>query len=552
MGVKRAREEPLSAGVHRKRQRNRDARSIATQSASQSLRQGALPIQDFLNARRFEIRALRDSMRKSRESSVQRAFQSLPRYLRRRAASHNPKRVPKRLRSRARAEIDDADGGASKNKRVPFKRKRGRRETIRKLAQLRERKVEEQTERLEGTPLPAFKATEGGRFCKRQRNKTWLPSHLWTSKRAHMLTRWGYALPQSPNEKTYRSTHRASKAKGVIIFDTSYMCTLILQGRAAHIASLLDDLTRSKEAGGLRARRGTRAVEAHAFNKTYLCPISVLWDGSSTDTHARVQLRLHPTAFASVWQVLVLMRKEKQLYLVRIIDARFSLGSIELVGPMAINTLLTVLKSNADDEHTRVFKSLHGLLPKEVPANVVLPLLVRDSRRQFPPRPITEPAKSHNKHLNEWPIQGPSSQLFLVDQIDQCNRSRPSQSDIDKSKSELPNDTIPVLLTRTRLGFCLQAPWATITDFWYSFNHIPHVRFGGVQEYKQVHYESSVPHFPTDFPGTHAGNAEAKHLRDELQVAHLRRPPAKRQNWDKSIDGKPELGDPFACDWYFL
>lgn len=34
-----------------------------------------------------------------------RTFQSLPRHLRRRAASHNPKRVPKRLRSRAAAEV---------------------------------------------------------------------------------------------------------------------------------------------------------------------------------------------------------------------------------------------------------------------------------------------------------------------------------------------------------------------------------------------------------------------------------------------------------------
>jgi ribonuclease P/MRP protein subunit POP1 len=34
-----------------------------------------------------------------------RAFQSLPRHLRRRAASHNPRRVPKRYRSRAAAEV---------------------------------------------------------------------------------------------------------------------------------------------------------------------------------------------------------------------------------------------------------------------------------------------------------------------------------------------------------------------------------------------------------------------------------------------------------------
>jgi ribonuclease P/MRP protein subunit POP1 len=34
-----------------------------------------------------------------------RAFQSLPRHLRRRAASHNPRRVPKRLRDKATFEV---------------------------------------------------------------------------------------------------------------------------------------------------------------------------------------------------------------------------------------------------------------------------------------------------------------------------------------------------------------------------------------------------------------------------------------------------------------
>lgn len=40
-----------------------------------------------------------------REAGTQRAFQSLPRHLRRRAASHNIRRLPTRLRSRARFEV---------------------------------------------------------------------------------------------------------------------------------------------------------------------------------------------------------------------------------------------------------------------------------------------------------------------------------------------------------------------------------------------------------------------------------------------------------------
>jgi len=39
-----------------------------------------------------------------------RAFQSLPRHLRRRAASHNPRRVPKRLRDKATFEVSFPSG----------------------------------------------------------------------------------------------------------------------------------------------------------------------------------------------------------------------------------------------------------------------------------------------------------------------------------------------------------------------------------------------------------------------------------------------------------
>ena len=42
-----------------------------------------------------------------RAGSTHRAWQELPRHLRRRAASHNVRRVPLRLRSKSRAEVSD-------------------------------------------------------------------------------------------------------------------------------------------------------------------------------------------------------------------------------------------------------------------------------------------------------------------------------------------------------------------------------------------------------------------------------------------------------------
>lgn len=47
--------------------------------------------------------AIFDSL--SRAGSTHRAWQELPRHLRRRAASHNVRRVPLRLRKKSRAEV---------------------------------------------------------------------------------------------------------------------------------------------------------------------------------------------------------------------------------------------------------------------------------------------------------------------------------------------------------------------------------------------------------------------------------------------------------------
>lgn len=46
-------------------------------------------------------------MKASKRALTSRAFQQVPRHLRRRTASHDVKRVPKRLRGRAGREVSD-------------------------------------------------------------------------------------------------------------------------------------------------------------------------------------------------------------------------------------------------------------------------------------------------------------------------------------------------------------------------------------------------------------------------------------------------------------
>ena len=103
-------EPPTSVNLqpHRRAKRNKisEARTILTQTSDKALNQnGELDVSAFVKAREVEIRAMEKSMAASKHVLSTRAFQQVPKDLRRRTASHNVKRVPKRLRARAMKEV---------------------------------------------------------------------------------------------------------------------------------------------------------------------------------------------------------------------------------------------------------------------------------------------------------------------------------------------------------------------------------------------------------------------------------------------------------------
>ena len=89
-----------------KRVKVTDARTVLSQASDRALNQnGELDVSSFVKAREYEIKAMQASMSTSKKSLFSRAFQQVPNALRRRTASHNVKRVPKRLRTRAKKEV---------------------------------------------------------------------------------------------------------------------------------------------------------------------------------------------------------------------------------------------------------------------------------------------------------------------------------------------------------------------------------------------------------------------------------------------------------------
>ena len=89
-----------------KRVKVSSARTILSEPSETALnKNGELDVLAFVKAREYEIKALDASMSGSKRALTTRAFQQVPRELRRRTASHNVKKIPKRLRNRALKEV---------------------------------------------------------------------------------------------------------------------------------------------------------------------------------------------------------------------------------------------------------------------------------------------------------------------------------------------------------------------------------------------------------------------------------------------------------------
>ena len=98
--------QPSNTKHDAKRVKISSARAILAQSSEKALNaNGELDVSSFVKAREYEIKSLEASMGSSKRALTTRAFQQVPRELRRRTASHNVKRVPNRLRNRAAKEV---------------------------------------------------------------------------------------------------------------------------------------------------------------------------------------------------------------------------------------------------------------------------------------------------------------------------------------------------------------------------------------------------------------------------------------------------------------
>ena len=245
------------------------------------------------------------------------------------------------------------------------------------------------------------------KFRKRQIEKTWLPTHMYHAKRAHLSEPkhplWRFAIPLTPSEKSYRPTHRAVGQKGAVAWDMSYMNTIGLEGPKKSIEGVLRSVRFCLDEGsesawgqkGGKWRAGKRTCSGWVFERDGelrpMAPVTVIWCAKGTDNmeekggapkhlskdaatldetspmdldrpqqrpdkskpgskqkeRRRAYIRVHPSAFLELWEEILKVSKIQRPS-VAVEDLRFEIGSIEIIGPGSTEALLGALKPTSN------------------------------------------------------------------------------------------------------------------------------------------------------------------------------------------------------------
>lgn len=507
------------------------SREILQRNQDPALVTGRLNVQEFVASRKAEIGRLEAALGASNTNAKKRAFQNVPRVLRRRTASHDAKRVPKRLRDRAEMEIEKGNAKKPKSRRPP----------IAVPSSDPAEGLQETPDFNEYAPLPVVPK----RYAKRQNDKVWLPTHVWHKKRAHLMKLWGQMIPIKPSQKQYRPTHRVGLHMcGSIAWDTSYYSTLLVWGGNAdanrHLIEVAERL--NPECVKKIYLNGSKSYQGIA---ELLGPFLMHWQNGAN----LVVLHVHPALFNDFWEHFKDFRRE---------DCRYSIGSIDLAGSQALRTLVSCMVPNDMASNGTFWNRLQQIgTPSSLPRQAVLQIRFHDPRLTYPHRNQYKGTHESAVHVSEsWPkhefheIFG----LYISEERLNSVRAQESQSEIDTRRRQKPDrgasqkdPKIPAaiyVLNDARIRILLPRPWVLI--LWHAIMKMPNVLLGCLEQSEQLAYERSMAHFPRDYPHFPAGAEWAQNTRELLEQQWRQRPPGKRPSFEK------EQGNPFSADLSLL
>ncbi|XP_063236324.1 ribonucleases P/MRP protein subunit POP1 [Bacillus rossius redtenbacheri] len=534
----------------------------------------------FAKARFEEISALTQVLEGPRKSGQ--VFQRLPRHMRRRAMSHNSKRLPRRLREAYDQQLEKC--GAGQKKKRPSRKFRRRPKNL--LAE----------------------------YNRRQRTHVWLETHIWHAKRFHMVQRWGYKLPLRPTDKSFRACYRAT-AHHCLLQDVSYHCCVelsgpqdvLLAGLARH-ASVHCGPTFAAASCLKGTREGSVAFyQRDAYPRGFVGPVSFTWRPGETEHGRTVWLWAHPAFYQEVLRELTTTldlrpvdsgesgaeasvvefssevertklapRNVPWLRVPRLTsgDGRVraallkdTLARLQLTGPLSQAVLTQALAPT--DNRAEAWRALaRSASPAQMPPHAVLGITLFDPRFNLPPKrikavpdcteqqlpPVLPAAWSAGEVWSERVRdEATAHKLSWTAVAELCGRRLVPEGPV-LGEGESGRHTLPAMLIQRPgswdqrgglgSGWDIVLPAGHAMSVWLALV-LRGARVGGLREATCQRLEEGRA--DPLAPDSGAGREEARRLGAELEERHFRKPPAKRPNYVKL-----GVSSPFACCWDVL
>lgn len=451
----------------------------------------AVNVMDIVDSRSQEITAAMEALTTNMSVSVK---LSIPFYMRRRAASHNPKRLPARVRP--------PDAGKSKAK-FKWKKRSGRKD---------EDCVKTDDDK------------SGDKKAKR------LETHLWHAKRCHMTDRWGYRIAECSTQKGARAAHRATNT-ATTIQDTSFHQWVSLTGQSLH-SSLTNTLVPNYLALD-------RVTCSHVYHEgVCLGPARVYWVSEHT-----VFLCLHPgiphhTDLATVFTGLSYTPHTDTL-------SQFTLQGVRSL-ELLVKSL--VLSDNTDSVVKEIWEELSEnpfcydvMGGAALGCTVVIPPPQHRNFVSVLDAEIAQPA--HRLSPDSSLCGGLLFRSVLGDKTD--NTDSHQTDNTDSYQPDKTEETLPCCIYKDPETGSLTVllPRGTGTRVWISLIYNG-ARVIGLRDSHSLHSDRSIPCFPADYPDTLAGRIYLEEEGREKEGLEMRRPPQKRVRYE-------ELGilSPFVSDW---
>lgn len=205
--------------------------------------------------------------------------QMLPNHMRRRAMSHNPKRLPLKYRQIHINQM--AKSGPNVKKRRPSRKYRRKPSNLTK------------------------------EYVRRKQKNIWLETHVWHAKRYHIKELWGYKIPFAPTDKRYRASYKAA-ANHCLVQDVSFLGAIEITGSLDVLREKLSQIT-SQDCGlTLMAKcyqNGSREgqvdlFKANSYPSRVLARVNFMWKPTENPRKS-LWIFVHPTAYREVLEEFV-------------------------------------------------------------------------------------------------------------------------------------------------------------------------------------------------------------------------------------------------------